>query len=143
MPAAADGIIIDSSLVAAWCFGDEATPETDALLSALEASRGLVPALWHFELTNMLVQAERRKRIGSADAAALLGFLDSLPIDTDAEAPASRRRDVWILARRHKLTSYDAAYLELAIRTGLSLATRDQALADAAIECGVSVLPKP
>jgi predicted nucleic acid-binding protein len=94
-------------------------------------------------MTNMLVQAERRKRIGSDDATALLTFFDSLPIDTDSEAPASRRRDVWILARRHKLTSYDAAYLELAIRTGMPLATCDEALAAAAIECGVSVLPKP
>jgi predicted nucleic acid-binding protein len=142
MPVGADGIVIDSSLVAAWCFGDEATPQTDALLRSLEDSRGLVPALWHFELTNMLVQAERRKRIGPTDATALLGFIESLPIDTDAEAPALRRRDVWVLARRHKLTSYDSAYLELAIRAGLPLATRDRALADAAMECGVSVLPK-
>lgn len=143
MPVGADGIVIDSSLAAAWCFGDEATPQTDAILHALEEARGLVPTLWHFELTNLLVQAERRKRIGSDDATALLGFLDSLPIETDPEAPASRRRDVWVLARRHKLTSYDAAYLELAIRAGLPLATRDQDLARAATECGVSVLPKP
>lgn len=143
MPVGADGIVIDSSLAAAWCFGDEATPQTDALLHSLENKRGLVPALWHFELTNMLVQAERRKRIASVDATALLGFLDSLPIETDSETPASRRRDVWTLARRHGLTSYDAAYLELAIRAGLPLATRDQALARAATECGVSVLPKP
>jgi len=142
MPVGADGIVIDSSLTAAWCFGDEATSQTDALLRSLEDTRGLVPALWHFELTNMLVQAERRKRIGSDDATALLGFLDSLPIETDSEAPASRRRDVWVLARRHKLTSYDAAYLELAIRAGLPLATRDQDLARAAVECGISVLPK-
>jgi predicted nucleic acid-binding protein len=143
MPVGADGIVIDSSLAAAWCFGDEATPQANALLRHLKDKRGLVPALWHFEMTNMLVQAERRKRIGSDDATALLTFFDSLPIDTDSEAPASRRRDVWILARRHKLTSYDAAYLELAIRTGMPLATCDEALAAAAIECGVSVLPKP
>jgi predicted nucleic acid-binding protein len=143
MPVGAEGIVVDSSLAAAWCFADEASPETDAVLRSIEDTRGLVPALWHFELTNMLVQAERRKRIGSADATALLGFLDSLPIETDSEAPALRRRDVWVLARRHKLTSYDAAYLELAIRAGLPLATRDQDLAGAAKECGVVVLPKP
>jgi predicted nucleic acid-binding protein len=142
MPAGADGIVIDSSLAAAWCFSDEATPQTDALLRSLQDTRGLVPSLWHFELTNMLIQAERRKRIGSDDATALLVFFDSLPIETDTEAPAARRRDVWVLARRHKLTSYDAAYLELAIRTAMPLATRDEALAGAAMECGVSVLPK-
>jgi predicted nucleic acid-binding protein len=81
-------------------------------------------------MINMLVQAERRKRIGSDDATALLLFFDSLPIDTDTGTPASRRRDVWMLARRHKLTSYDAAYLELAIRAGMPLGTRDQALAE-------------
>jgi predicted nucleic acid-binding protein len=143
MPVGADGIVIDSSLAAAWLFADEVTSETEALLDALENGRGLVPTLWHFELTNMLVQAERRKRLGSDDASALLGFIDSLPIETDSEAPASRRRDVWVLARRHKLTSYDAVYLELAIRAGLPLATRDQDLIRAATECGVSVLPKP
>ncbi len=143
MPVGADGVVIDSSIAAAWCFGDEATPQTQAMLRSLEDVRGLVPALWHFELTNMLIQAERRKRIGADDATALLGFLDSLPIETDSETPALRRRDVWILARRHKLTSYDAAYLELAIRAGLPLATHDQALARAAMECGVAVLPKP
>jgi predicted nucleic acid-binding protein len=143
MPGGADGIIIDCSMATAWCFGDEATPETDVLLHSLRSTRGVVPTLWHFELTNMLVQAERRKRIGSDDATALLAFFESLPIETDPEAPASRRRDIWILARRHKLTSYDAAYLDLAIRAGMPLATRDEALADAAIECGIRVLPRP
>jgi predicted nucleic acid-binding protein len=142
MPGGAKGIVIDCSLAAAWCFSDEATPEADAVLKSLENVRGLVPALWHFELSNMIVQAERRKRLSSAEAFALLGFLDGLPIETDREEPARRRRDVWSLARQHKLTSYDAAYLELAIRTGFPLATRDAALASAAASCGVSVIPK-
>ena len=142
MPAGVDGIVIDSSLAAAWCFGDEATPQANTLLRSLKDMRGLVPALWHFEVTNLLVQAERRKRIGSEDATALLAFFDSLPIETDSETPGSRRRDVWILARRHRLTSYDATYLELAIRAGMPLATCDKAMADAATECGIPVLPK-
>lgn len=143
MPAGVEGIVIDSSIAATWLFDDEATPATDALLHSLEQTRGVVPALWHFELTNMLVQAERRKRTGSDGATALLGFIDGLPIETDSELPGTRRRDVWVLARRHKLTSYDAAYLELAVRSGLPLATLDRQLADAASECGIPVLPKP
>jgi predicted nucleic acid-binding protein len=93
-------------------------------------------------MSNALLQAERRKRIIAADVTAIWALVDNLPIETDPESPARKRRDVWSLARQHRLTVYDAAYLELSIRTGLPLATRDADLAGAAESCGVPVLPK-
>lgn len=128
-------------MAAAWCFEDEADERTDALLTRVRDGGGVVPALWYWEVSNVLTIAVRRKRL-SADAASLrLSVLNGLPITTDSEAQARAWRETFVLAQTHTLTAYDAAYLELARRTGLPLASKDENLREAARSIGIEVLP--
>jgi predicted nucleic acid-binding protein len=124
--------VLDCSVAAAWLFDDEADPETDALLARVAEEGAMVPNLWHLEVANVLRQAERRGRITAAQVNAGLEALSELPIHTNTETAARAFRDVVALARAHDLTTYDAAYLELALRSGVPLATRDRALLAAA-----------
>jgi predicted nucleic acid-binding protein len=133
--------VLDCSIAAAWLFEDEASPETDALLALLRDDGALVPNLWHLELGNVLIQAERRKRISAAQTSARLELIASLRIVTDGETDARAFREILTLARAENLTTYDAAYLELAVRRGLPLATQDKPLARAATRAGVRTLP--
>lgn len=134
-------LVIDASVALAWCFEDEASPATDRIAARVIADGGLVPALWHLEVANALLHAERRRRVAAADVAAMLRRLTDLPIEVDAETAGRAGRDTLALARAEKLTIYDGAYLELALRRGVALATRDEALAAAAGRRGVPVLP--
>lgn len=133
--------VLDCSIAVAWLFDDETSPETDALLDRLKADGALVPGLWRLELGNALTQAERRNRIAAAQIAAYLDLLDRLPIVTDAETESRALREILTLARTENLTTYDAAYLELAMRRNVELATRDRALIQAARDIGVETLP--
>ncbi len=137
-----DGLVLDGSIAVAWCFEDEAGPETDALLERVGDEGAVVPVLWYLELGNVLVQAERRGRVRVADTAARLELIGDLPIATDDGIPVRGLREVLALARAETLTTYDAAYLELAMRRGLPLATKDRALRAAARRVGVRVLPE-
>jgi predicted nucleic acid-binding protein len=133
--------VLDCSIAVAWCFEDEATPQTDALLDRLRDAGAAVPALWHLEVGNTLLQAERRERIPTGRVAAFVNLLAGLPIETDGDSASRALREVLALARAEKLTTYDASYLELAARRALPLATRDQALHRAAQRVGVPLLP--
>lgn len=134
-------LVLDVSLSCAWCFADEASEPAWAILEQLQAGRAHVPALWLWETANVLVQAERRGRISPAAIRTYLGLLEGLPISVDQPSTASAWHDTLALARSHRLTSYDAAYLELALRRGLPLATRDKALQAAGQLEGVPLLP--
>jgi predicted nucleic acid-binding protein len=123
-------------------FEDETTPETDALLERVKNEGAMVPMLWQLEMGNVLLQAERRGRITRADVARRLELIGTLPITTDDETSFRALRDVLALARTENLTTYDAAYLELAMRRGLPLATTDRSLRDAAQRVGVEILPE-
>ncbi|MBX9907411.1 MAG: type II toxin-antitoxin system VapC family toxin [Beijerinckiaceae bacterium] len=101
----------------------------------------VVPGLFQLEIGNILLQAERKGRLRPSDVAIRLALLGELPIATDPETAGRAWRDVIALARSHALTTYDAAYLELALRKGAGLATRDKALAAAAKALGVAVSP--
>ena len=133
--------VLDASIAVSWCFEDEATRKTDALLDRVRDEGADVPALWHLELANVLLQAERRGRLSTSDVALRLELIGALPIATDNEAAARAWREILPLARAEKLSAYDAAYLELAIRLGLPLFTKDAALGAAARRAGVTVLP--
>ena len=97
--------------------------------------------LWHLELGNVLLQAEKRGRITRTDVATRLALIADLPIAVDQETTPRAWREILLLARAEELTLYDAAYLELAERRGLPLMTKDTALADAAKRIGVRVFP--
>jgi len=128
-------------MAVAWCFEDEASPESDAIFEQVRDEGAVVPAIWHLELGNVLLQAEKRGRIAAGDVAIRLDLIAALPIATDHEATQRAWREILALARLQRLTTYDAAYLELAIRRGLRLSTRDHALVRAASRLGVPVLP--
>lgn len=132
--------VLDASIALAWCFDDEATAEATALLDRFEHGTALVPALWHLELANALVTSERRQRISAARATEFATLIEALPIFVDQETPARAPRGILDLARHERLTAYDAAYLELAMRQGLPLATLDSDLRDAAERVGVPLL---
>lgn len=131
-------IVIDTSVTMAWCFDDEATEETDSVLDLLRHDEATAPTLWHLEVVNVLLVAERRGRISEAQAARFLDLLLRLPIRVDG-APT----DVTALlaaGRRHHLSAYDAAYLVLAERLAAPLATLDNRLMAACRTAGVPLL---
>jgi predicted nucleic acid-binding protein len=121
--------VVDASVTACWAFRDEDHPVADAALERLRADDAAAPALWWFEVRNILVVNERRRRLAEADSAAFLRDLARLPILLDR---TPQEGEVLRLARTHRLSAYDAAYLELARRTGVALATLDAALVRAA-----------
>lgn len=141
MTTASGDFVLDASLSCAWCFGDEASAEAWALLARLQGAQAQVPSLWLWDIGNVLVQAERKGRITPAAIRTFLGLLETLPIHIDQATSATAWHDTLALARSHRLTTYDAAYLELALRLGLPLASRDQALNAAASKEGVPLLP--
>ena len=129
--------VLDASVTLAWAFADEAHPTAEAALDLLQTEDGAAPALWWFELRNALLAGERRHRIDQATTSAFLRRLARLPIQIDRTPDEATLLD---LARRHRLTVYDAAYLELAQRRGLPLATLDQELLQAASDAGVALV---
>jgi len=134
------GFVLDCSIAMTWCFEDEATSATDALLERVRDEGAIVPMLWQLEVGNVLLQAERRGRVAGADLSARLELLTALPIATDDQTSSRALREVLALARAETLTTYDAAYLELAMRYGLSLATKDASLQKAAKRVRINVL---
>lgn len=135
--------VIDCSVTMAWYFKDEATAYTNAVRASLATESAVVPALWPLEVANVLLRGERRKRSTQARAAKWLRYLSALPIAVDAEAPFRAFDYTLSLARAHKLTAYDAAYLELALRRGLPLGTLDRELEKAAKAVGVRIYTPP
>lgn len=133
--------VVDASIAVAWCFDDQSSPAVDALLDRVRDAGAIVPSLWHLELANVLLMAEKRGKISGADAAMRLELISTLPVAVDHATAARAWREILTLARTQKLTAYDAAYLELAVRRNCPLATRDKALKDAALRVGVHVLP--
>ena len=133
--------VLDCSIAASWLFEDEVTPETDRLLESLTERSAHVPGLWYLELGNVMIQAERRGRISASQMTAGLELLSNLPIIRDPESENRAFRETLELARTYSLTTYDAAYLELALRKNLTLATQDKALRKAALKADISVEP--
>lgn len=123
-----------------WCFEDERTPAAEALLDQVAENGAVAPALWPLEVLNGLAMAERRGRVDAARRQRLAGFLRDLPIVLDHETAAQAWTVTAHLAERCRLTLYDAAYLELAQRLNLPLATLDQDLRAAAGSLGVPLV---
>jgi predicted nucleic acid-binding protein len=134
--------VLDATITMAWCFTDEATEFTETLLSRLSdlTDRALVPALWLYEVGNVVELAARKGRITEEKAGAFLENLADLPIEIENPTRALVFASVRALASRYKLTGYDAAYLELAVRHKLPMAALDNTLAQAARAAGVHLV---
>src|SRR3954452_4971325 len=132
-----DRFVLDGSVTLAWLFHDEADPYADVIVAKLPSLEMLVPRLWHLEIANVLLVGERRGRCSQADTTSWLSYLSGLPIVVDAATEARAWTDTLNLARQQGLTAYDAAYLELAMREGIPLATLDAKLRASAQAVGV------
>ncbi len=133
-------IVLDSSATLAWVYEDETTPAIDQLFNRVAQQGAFVPALWRLEVGNILEMGVRRKRNDANFRDATLTDLELLPITVDAETDSQAWRATLQLAIRHQLTLYDAAYLELAKRRGLPLATLDRELRSAAQAESITLL---
>jgi predicted nucleic acid-binding protein len=132
--------VIDNSVVMTWCFKDETSQYADHILDRFEDSTGFVPAIWPLEICNVLLVAERKKRMGEAGSVRFMALLAELPIIVEQEPPERMIKENFALARKHKLSSYDASYLDLAMRKGLPIATLDKNLLAAAKRSKVPIL---
>lgn len=131
--------VLDASVALAWCFEDEATPQADGVLDQLGDDVAVAPTLWELEVTNVLLHAERRGRITESQTARFVTLLSQLPISIDTAG--ADMAGLLATGRHHSLTAYDAAYLILAEREGLPLATADAKLRAAAQAVGIPLLP--
>jgi predicted nucleic acid-binding protein len=128
--------VLDASVSACWAFADEDHPVADAAFSSLQTKEAVVPALWWFEIRNILIVNERRGRIDERDTDFFLRALAQFRIRVDREPEEA---GVLRMARAQGLSVYDAAYLELAFREKLPLATLDRRLGEAARLMGVEI----
>jgi predicted nucleic acid-binding protein len=133
--------VLDASVAVAWCFDDETTKFTEGVLDLISAgAEALVPSIWPLEVANALLVGERRQRVVLAKVTALLFRIAGLPISVRPTDAKQAFEQVLPMARQQGLSQYDAAYLELAVREGLALATLDGELQRAAKAVGVELL---
>lgn len=135
--------VLDASVTLSWYFRDETTEAGAPLRDSLLAGGAFVPSLWPIEVGNALVVATRKGRISSAERWRICETLLTLPIEIESPAPALVRGATADLAISHRLTVYDASYLELAVRKGFPLATLDRSLAAAARSVGLGFRSVP
>jgi predicted nucleic acid-binding protein len=129
--------VLDASVCAVWALADETHPAADAAMEQLDRDNALVPSLWWFEIRNVLITNERRKRLTVEDSDAFLKLLEGFPIWTESDPDEAA---ILGFARKYQLSVYDAAYLDVAHRNSLPLATLDKALRAAAEAAGVPLL---
>jgi predicted nucleic acid-binding protein len=129
--------VLDASVTLAWCFDDEGSAYAVQVLETLRSSEAVVASLWPLEVANGLLVAERRGRIDDAGSAGFMELLLALPIAMDAGTRSRTLRSAHGVGRARALSAYDAAYLELALRRGVPLATLDGRLREAAEAEGV------
>ncbi len=130
--------VVDASVTMAWCFEDEVTPHVDELLDLVAHEGAAVPPLWRLEVANVLLTAEQRGRMTSAQVVRFVELLEGLPIHVEPEGAAIA--ELIAVGREHALSAYDSEYLALAARRGLPLATLDDLLQAAARTAGVQTL---
>jgi len=133
--------VLDNSVTMRWFFVDGAPQDlayATRVLNVMKTNRAVVPGLWGLEVANVLARAEAKGMVTEARSESFVGMLQKLDIAVDAATAARALAGTLHLARRHKLSAYDAAYLELALREGLPLASLDEPLLKAAKQAGVA-----
>jgi predicted nucleic acid-binding protein len=136
-------LVLDCSVTMAWCFEDECDALADAVLDAVTEVEAWVPSLWPIEVANVLLVAERRGRLSPADSARFIELVGGLPITVDDRAHERALGPVLSTGREFDISAYDASYLELAMRLGGSLATRDDRLRTACTTAGIPLFEAP
>ncbi|MCP4681991.1 MAG: type II toxin-antitoxin system VapC family toxin [Desulfobacterales bacterium] len=132
--------VIDNSVVMSWCFKDETSQYADAVLDLLFDSTAIAPSIWPLELVNVLLVAERRKRLKQADSIRFITLLSQLPIIVENERSEKVMKDLLALGRANNLSSYDASYLDLAMKKDCPIATLDKKLIEAARTVDVTIV---
>lgn len=132
--------VLDASMTLAWHFPSEGSQATRDLLLRMERATVLVPLLWFSEVANGLVMGVRRSRTTNAAADEFIALLNTFELEVDDHSEHHAFTQALSYARQHVLSVYDAVYLDLAIRSGLPLATMDGPLAKAAVRHNVSIL---
>ncbi len=135
-----ESFVIDNSVVMSWCFKDEKNNYSDQILDKLEFSTAIVPSIWPLEVGNVLLVAERKNRLIQADSIRFIALLTELPIVVEQESPGRMMNEIVNIARTYNLSTYDASYLDLAMRKGISIATLDKNLLKAAKQSKVSLV---
>lgn len=136
-----EDFVLDCSVTVAWCFADESTRTTDDLLESFSSERrAYTPAIWPFEVTNVLLVGERRERISPKDSSRFLTLLWTLPIYPDLDVTPSTLQRIIDIGRNHQISAYDASYMELALRRGLSMATLDNKMKTVAEQLNIPCL---
>jgi predicted nucleic acid-binding protein len=132
--------VVDNSVVLAWCFENEASAYADSVLNHFEHAKAVVPAIWPLEICNVLLAAEQEMHLTPTDSTRFISLLSDLPITVEQESVPRMQGEIFSLARKQELSSYEASYLDLAMRLGLPLATVDERLRTAAGRCQVPIL---
>lgn len=134
-------LVLDCSIAMTWGFEDETHPLADKVLEILDTTgEAVVPSLWYLEIANALLVSERRGRLTLADTRRFLTLLDAVSISVDEEQTSETMVSVMALGREHGVSAYDAAYLELAMREGLPLATLDARMRQTAEKIGITLV---
>jgi predicted nucleic acid-binding protein len=133
--------VLDASVALSWFFDDEFSPYSDSIAEIMPRSQAVVPIVWPLEMANGFLSAFRRGRLPEAKAPALIGAINRLRVDIDREiAPEVLTQAVLNVGLAHRVSAYDASYLELAMRRGIPLATQDERLMRAADAAGIDIL---
>lgn len=135
-----NSFVVDNSVVMSWCFKDETNKYGDAVLDRLAVSTAIVPPIWPLEVVNVLLVAERRKRLKQVDSVRFITLLSQLPIVVEHEGSERKMKDLLALGRANNLSSYDAAYLDLSMRKDCPIATLDKKLIEAAKKVDITIL---
>ena len=136
-----NGFVVDASVACAWLFDDETSVPTEALLTAVASGGIVAPDLLAFEIANVATLAAKRGRIDAMPLKVALERLLALPIELERSSMPRLFEVVRLLAQKHGLTVYDAAYLDLSMQRGLPLASLDRDLREAAAAEGITILP--
>lgn len=134
--------VLDNSVAMRWLLATEKVNDqryAETILKAMATAQAVVPELWHLEAANVLLSAEARVEVDPADVEAFISHLMSLPINTDTATHSQAFGRTLSLARAYKLSTYDAAYLELALREGIPIATLDKDLLKAARKAQIKI----
>ena len=134
--------VLDASVALCWLLGDGTASIRTYAVSVLEAmkaegNRAVVPVIWNLELANVIAKAEQKGLLVEAQSEAFLEMLAGLDIDIDSDTVSTALSDTLQIARRYRLSAYDASYMELSLRSGIPLATLDQDLQKAARRAGI------